>query len=83
MKIQIDLKSALLGLAIGAAAIFTLGNVTEQNSNGRYQCSTSMDGAGNNAIELIVDTQTGQAWSPSRTETIRHDDGDKFFAPKQ
>ncbi len=82
MKIQIDLKSAAIGLLIGAAAMFTLGDATQPSDNGRYQCSTAMDASGNAAAYFIVDTRTGQAWAVTQSPQIRHDDGDKFWTAK-
>jgi hypothetical protein len=83
MKIQIDLKSAVLGLIVGAVAIFTLGDATSQpNQNGRYQCAVALDGSGNNGVELILNTQTGKAWNAINRATIAHDDGDSFWNAK-
>ena len=57
MKTQIDIKSALCGLAVGIVAMLALG-ATDAASNrfSRYQCSSGSN------IMLIVDTTTGQAW---------------------
>jgi hypothetical protein len=60
MKMNIDLKSALFGLALGAMTVFAVGAADESSSSpphGRYQ------GAAGTGILLIVDTVTGQAWA--------------------
>ena len=80
MKTQIDLKSAAFGLIIGAAAIFTLGDVTATNDNGRFQVAVASGASGR--VELIIDTRTGQAWNAKDDYTLNKDDGDKFWAPK-
>jgi hypothetical protein len=75
MKIQIDLKSAVCGLIIGAAAMFVMGaDSSSPNQAGRYQVST---GAG---LALMVDSQTGQAWMYD-SGSGPHNDGN-FFNPK-
>jgi hypothetical protein len=60
MKIQIDLKSALVGLALGAGIMFTLG-AGASNTNGRYQISSFGNGTGGGAA-YVLDTQTGETW---------------------
>jgi hypothetical protein len=59
MKINIDLKSALFGLALGSMTILAVGAANSSSSPplGRYQ------GAAGQGILLIVDTATGQAWA--------------------
>ncbi len=64
MKIIIDLKSALLGLVVGVAVMFSVGAGTTPSPNpvGKYQCrlvSTSHPDLG---YALILDTQTGKSW---------------------
>jgi len=59
MKTQIDLKSALCGLALGVLVMLAVGAAEgdSQQSFGRYQCSSSSE------FLLITDTITGQAWA--------------------
>jgi hypothetical protein len=59
MKINIDLKSALFGLALGAMTIIAVGaeNSSSSSTPGRYHCAAGQ------GILLIVDTATGQAWA--------------------
>ena len=59
MKMNIDLKSALFGLALGAMTMLAVGAADSSSSapHGRYQ------GAAGTGILLIVDTVTGQAWA--------------------
>jgi hypothetical protein len=58
MKLNIDLKSLLAGLAIGVAAMLTIGAAEgESHKSGRYTCSAGAD------LLLIVDSTTGQAWA--------------------
>ena len=59
MKLNIDLKSGLAGLAIGVAAMLTIGAAeSESNKNGRYVCAAS-----GGDVLLVVDSTTGQAWA--------------------
>jgi hypothetical protein len=77
MKTQIDIKSALLGIAVGVLAMFAIGAGTGSNEVGRYQISSNPN------FSIIVDTKTGQAWggvfSPSAGSSI-HNDGNFFEA---
>ena len=62
MKMQIDLKSAAVGLVLGAVAMFCMGDaVTGQNP--RYQVSAGY------GFVAIIDTQTGEVWGqPANTD---------------
>ena len=67
MKIQIDLKSAVCGLAIGIAAMFVVGADSNSGEVGRYQISHSTSGGGD--FITLVDTKTGEVWAhPGGTE---------------
>jgi len=70
MKINIDLKSAFLGLIAGAGILFTLGADKSSSEPGRYQVSTGQ------GMAVIVDTSTGQAWGyyPANFAHSRNDD---------
>lgn len=77
MKIQIDLKSALIGLAVGVLAMFALGAESSSNLIGKYQATT---GAG---FGLIIDTTSGKVWfaNVSAANMVQVDKG--FFEPKE
>jgi hypothetical protein len=70
MKINIDLKSALLGLAAGVLVMAAIGAGTASGENGRYQVS-----GGEQGCAVMVDTRTGQAWAfqPSTTSQWKRD----------
>ena len=80
MKIQIDLKSALLGVGIGVLAVFTIGAGTSSNPVGKYQVAVGAPGA------AVLDTQTGEVWAmPNTTEDFdnnNHNKKDKFWDAK-
>ena len=55
---KLDPKCALLGLAAGVLVTLALGAATSGvNPNGRFQA------AGTTSHGIIVDTQTGKAWT--------------------
>ena len=56
MKIQIDIKSALFGLALGVVAMSAIGAGTSASEAGRYQVSVGQD------FFAVVDTKTGEVW---------------------
>ncbi len=56
-KIELDLKSVLMGAAAAAVLIFSTGATSPVANVGRYQISVGGDRAG------IVDTVTGQSWT--------------------
>lgn len=75
MKKQIDIKSALIGLLAGVAAMLALGASSSSPVIGRFQ----VGGTANQA--LVVDTATGQVWTmfaPSGSGSSDHD----FALPK-
>ena len=76
MKIQIDLKSAAIGLIIGSVTIFTIADSTNQNPVGRFQVSSSY-----NSI-TILDTATGEAWEHAATTEGEGGKDGKFWEPK-
>lgn len=77
MKLQIDLKSALFGIAITLAAIFVTGAGDSQPQVGRYQIAA----AGTPSVFVVVDTATGKVWMGNGTANQLHSDPD-FFDPK-
>jgi hypothetical protein len=59
MKISIDLKSALFGLAMGITTMLAVG-ASDSSSTlqvGRFHCAAGQ------GILLVVDTVTGKAWA--------------------
>ena len=60
MKIQIDLKSALFGLAVGCAAFFVMGASVSSNPVGKYQVEAGTTPWG--LYTFVIDTQTGEVW---------------------
>ncbi len=76
MKLNIDLRSALFGLALGAMTMLALG-AADSSTLGRYDCAAGQ------GILLIVDTATGQAWAlqPGGVSITGAPGG--FFEPKK
>jgi hypothetical protein len=75
MKIQIDMKSAVCGLIVGAAAIFVLG-AGSGGSVGRYQIATGQNSS------VIVDTATGKAWAFQPISTAEFRNSPNFWDAK-
>ena len=75
MKTQIDIKSALCGLAVGVLAMLAIGAGTSSNQLGRYQVSSAA------GFAILIDTQTGQAWMNMAGSQNRNDSN--FFDVKQ
>ncbi len=85
MKTQLDLKSLLGGLALGALLVFGIGAAMPSSQVGRFQVY------GSGAIFVMVDTATGQAWQGDFHATINNpippdfsgtDAQMRFFLPK-
>lgn len=76
MKTQIDLKSALCGLAVGVLVMLAIGAGTSTNEVGKYQISSAA------TFAVILDTQTGQAWKYVPTANNQSTDSN-FFDAKQ
>ena len=75
MNTKIDIKSALVGLAVGILVTLGIGATSLPASVGRYQIA----GTGNHG--LIIDTATGQVWRGYFPSSSGNTDGD-FFTPK-
>lgn len=75
MKTSIDIRSALIGLAIGVLVTLAIAATSSPGSIGRYQIA----GTGNHG--LIIDTATGQVWRGYFPSNGGQTDGD-FFSPK-
>jgi len=80
MKTTIDIKSAMLGLAIGVVAMLAIGAEDSlSNTVGRYQVETC---PGNpSGFVVLVDTTTGKVWMANGSGNQLRSDPD-FFAPK-
>jgi hypothetical protein len=75
MKTNIDIKSALIGLFAGIAAMLAVGASSSSPAIGRYQVGGTASQA------LVIDTITGRVWTqftPSGSGASDHD----FAAPK-
>lgn len=75
MKTEIDVKSALIGLFVGMAAMLAIGSSSSSPMIGRYQVGGTASQA------LVIDTVTGQVWTkftPSGSGTSDND----FALPK-
>lgn len=71
MKITIDLRSALAGLAAGVVVTLTLGATNAAPGGvGRYQVSTG------DSMAFVVDTQTGQIWTARMSNAALQTDAD-------
>lgn len=73
MKIQIDVKSVLCGLAVGVAAMFVIGAGEPSNQVGRFQS------AGGSGFFITIDTVTGKTWFANvSAANLTRIDGDFF-----
>ena len=75
MKKQIDIKSALIGLLAGIAAMLALGASSSSPPVGRYQVG------GTASQGFVIDTTTGQVWTRFTPSGSGSSDND-FSAPK-
>ena len=80
MKIQIDLKSALLGITVGVLGMFALGAGTSSNPTGKYQIAAAA--APNGVVFSVVDTQTGEVWGADSVANWGSSKGDRFWGAK-
>ncbi len=63
---SIDFKNLVLGLLFGICLMLAVA-AADNEENERYQCCA----AGNNdQAVFVIDTQTGQTWRMSRTDTL-------------
>ena len=76
MNTKIDLKSALLGLALAVLAVIALGAAPASTQVGRYKLFGSMP------YFLLVDSVTGQVWTSNFQNGTKGTDPD-FFSPKE
>ena len=75
MKKQIDIKSALIGLLAGIAAMLALGASSTSPPVRRYQVG------GTASQGFVIDTTTGQVWTRFTPSGSGSSDND-FSAPK-
>ena len=82
MNTKIDIKSAVIGLAVGALLTLGVGAATSSGSSvGRYQgVSNANNGGLGGSHSLIIDTLTGRVWLGYLPSSGKTDDG--FFLPK-
>lgn len=76
MKTQIDIKSALIGLFAGIAAVLAIGaSSSTPHPLGRYQIGGTASHA------FVIDTATGQVWSKFTPQQSGETSGE-FAKPK-
>lgn len=75
MKTKIDIKSALLGLLAGIAAMLATGASSSSHTVGRYQVG------GTASQGFVIDTVTGQVWTRFTPSESGSSDND-FALPK-
>lgn len=63
-RVRIDIGRLLIGLLLGICLMFTIG--VSSNNSERYQCCAAGD---DSLAVFVIDTQTGQVWRLSRTDT--------------
>jgi hypothetical protein len=82
MNTTIDIKSAVIGLAVGALVTLGVAATTSSgNSVGRYQLvSNANNGGPGGSYCLLIDTLTGKVWTAYAPSNGKSDDD--FFQPK-
>jgi hypothetical protein len=82
MNTKIDIKSAVIGLAVGALVTLAVAAATASGSSvGRYQLvSNANNGGPGGSYSMVIDTQTGKVWSTYAPPSGRSDED--FFQPK-
>jgi hypothetical protein len=82
MSTKIDIKSAVIGMAVGA--LVTLGVAAASSSGssaGRYQIVSNVNNGGpGGSYSQIIDTQTGKVWASYAPTSGKSDD--EYFQPK-
>jgi hypothetical protein len=83
MKPKIDLKSCLIGVLLGIAAMLVVAaeSPPQMNQVGRYQITGSLN------YFMILDTKTGKVWTQNLPSNSNHgiarDSDADFFATKE
>ncbi len=82
MSTKIDIKSAVVGMAVGALVTLGVAAATSSGSPiGRYQIvSNANNGGPGGSYSLVIDTMTGKVWSAYSLSTGKTDDD--FFQAK-
>lgn len=82
MNTKIDIKSAVIGLAVGALVTLGVAATTSSGSPvGRYQIVSNVNNGGQGgSYSLVIDTLTGKVWSAYSPAGGKSDDD--FFQPK-
>ena len=82
MNTKIDIKSAVIGLAVGALVTLGVAATTSSGSSiGRYQVVSNVNNGGQGGSHsLILDTLTGKVWMGYLPSSGKTDDD--FFQPK-
>jgi hypothetical protein len=82
MNTKTDIKSAVIGLAVGALVTLGVAAATSSGSPvGRYQLvSNAINGGQGGSHSLIIDTLTGKVWLAYLPSSGKSDDD--FFQPK-
>ena len=82
MNTKIDIKSAVIGLAVGALVTLGVAATTSSSSAvGRYQVVSNVNNGGQGGSHsLILDTLTGKVWLGYLSPSGKSDDA--FFQPK-
>ena len=63
---NLNLSSLAIGFLLALCLLLVIGATGNNNRSGRYQCCA----AGNNEVAVfVIDTETGQTWRFSRTDT--------------
>jgi D-alanyl-D-alanine carboxypeptidase len=76
MKITLDLKSMLAGLAIGVCVVLLTGATVSEKEVGRYQISTAA------GFALVIDTTTGKVWGANLSGANFNTIHDGFWSVK-
>ena len=82
MNANIDIKSAVIGLAVGALVTLGVAASTSSGSSvGRYQLVSNVNNGGQGgSFSLVIDTVTGKVWSAYSPSGGKTDE--EFFQPK-
>jgi hypothetical protein len=82
MNTRIDIKSAVIGLAVGALVTLAVAAATSSGSFvGRYQLVSNVNNGGlGGSYCMVIDTLTGKVWSTYAASSGKSDDD--FFQSK-
>jgi hypothetical protein len=82
MKTKIDIKSAVIGLAVGVLLALGVAATTSSGSPaGRYQLVSNANNGGlGGSYCMVIDTLTGKVWAAYAPASGKSDED--FFQPK-